>query len=78
MAITRKELDDAGFELSSTPVAWEQFATNADTLVMVTCVPMTSQTYMHIIATSESDAAANQGASDIMTRIKDSKMTLID
>jgi len=35
MAITRKELSDAHFELLSPPVAWEQFAVNEDTLVVL-------------------------------------------
>ena len=37
-AIARKELDKAGFGISSTPAAWEHFATNADTIVGVTNV----------------------------------------
>ncbi|HEV2665699.1 MAG TPA: hypothetical protein VG324_12340 [Blastocatellia bacterium] len=39
-AIARKELDKAGFEIASKPAAWEHFAFNADTIVVVTNVPL--------------------------------------
>jgi hypothetical protein len=79
MAISRKELDKAGFENPSKPVAWEQFAFNADTLVMVTAVPLAEgRTYVHVVATSAADAPAKFWASDIMSRIKRSKMVLFD
>ena len=79
MAITRKELDATGFDLHSTPLAWEQVALNADTIVVATCVPLSSsKTYVHVSAASNTDASAKKWAADIMKRIKESKMVLID
>jgi hypothetical protein len=79
MAISRKELDKAGFQASSAPAAWEQFATNADTLVVVTNVPLSpSKTYVHVVATSNTEASAKRWAADIMQAIKESKMVMID
>ena len=77
--IARKELDKAGFENPSKPMAWEQFAYNGDTLVVVTCVPLSSsKTYVHVVATANSDAPAKHWASDLMEKIEESKLTLID
>ncbi|TAH37106.1 MAG: hypothetical protein EYC70_08995 [Planctomycetota bacterium] len=79
LAITRKELHTADFESSSKASAWEQFAFNADTLVLVTCVPLSSnKTYVHVLATSNGNAAAKKWAAHFMTKIKNSKMVMID
>jgi hypothetical protein len=79
MAIIRKELDKAGFELGSKPVYWEQFAYNADTLVLVIAVPMSaSKTYVDVSATSNVQASAKKWAADLFDAIKNSKMTLLD
>jgi hypothetical protein len=49
-AIARKEPNKAGFEIASTPTAWELFAFNADTIVVVTNVPSSSsKTYVHVL-----------------------------
>jgi hypothetical protein len=78
-AIARKELDEAGFAISSTRAAWEHVAVNADTIIVVTNVPLSpSKTYVHVIATSNADAPAKKWATQIMQAIKDSKMVLID
>jgi hypothetical protein len=78
-AIARKELDKAGFAIASAPAAWEHFATNTDTIVVVTNVPLSpSKTYVHVLATSNADAPAKKWAADINRSIKDSKMQLID
>jgi hypothetical protein len=79
MAIVRKELDKAGFELASKPAYWEQFAYNSDTLVMVTSVPLSeSKTYVHVVATSNAEPSAKKWSADLMTNIKNSKLTLLD
>jgi hypothetical protein len=79
MSIVRKELDKAGYENPSKPSAWEQFAFDDDTLVVVTAVPVSDgRTYVHVIATSNSGDAAERGARDVMKRIKASKMVLLD
>ncbi len=78
-AIARKELDKAGFELASTPAAWEHFATNADTIVVVTNVPLsTSKTYVHVLATANADEPAKKWAAAIEKAISESKLQLID
>ena len=78
-AIARKELDKAGFALSSTPAAWEHFATNADTIMVVTNVPLSaSKTYVHVLATSNTNAPAKKWAAAIQKAINDSKLQLID
>jgi hypothetical protein len=78
-AIARKELDKAGFEIASKPAAWEHFAVNADTIVVVTNVPLSSsKTYVHVLATSNTDAPAKKWSAQIMEAIKKSKMVLID
>jgi hypothetical protein len=78
-AITRKELDKAGFEISSVPAAWEHFAANADTLIVVTVVPLSpSKTYVHVIATSNTEASAKKWSAQIMKAIKESKMVAFD
>lgn len=78
-AIARKELDKAGFELSSTPAAWEHFATNADTIMVVTNVPLSaSKTYVHVLATSNTNAPAKKWAAAIHKAINDSKLHLFD
>jgi hypothetical protein len=79
MAIARKELDKAGFKLLSKPVAWEHVGVNVDTIAVVTCVPVSvSKTYVHVLATSNSETPAKQNARALMTSIKNSKMTLLD
>ena len=78
-AIARKELHNAGFEIRSVPAAWEHFATNADTVVVVTNVPMSSsQTYVHVLATSDADVSAKKWSAQIMEAIKSSNMVLFD
>jgi hypothetical protein len=77
--IARKELDKAGFEISSAATAWEHFAVNADTLAMVTNVPLSaSKTYVHVVATSNANASAKKWAAAIYKAIKESKLQLID
>jgi hypothetical protein len=78
-AIARKELDKAGFVISSAPAAWEHFATNADTIMVVTNVPLsTSKTYVHVLATSNANAPAKKWAAAVYKAINDSTMQLID
>jgi len=78
-AIARKELDKAGFEIASTAAAWEHFATNADTIMVVTNVPLSpSKTYVHVLATANADAPAKKWAAAIQKAITDSKLVLID
>lgn len=78
-AIARKELDKAGFEIASAAAAWEHFATNADTIVVVTNVPLSaSKTYVHVLATASADAPAKKWAAAIHKAIKESKLQLID
>ena len=78
-AIARKELDKAGFEIASKPTAWEHFTANADTIVVVTNVPLSSsKIYVHVLATSNTDAPAKKWSAQIMNAIKESKMTLFD
>ena len=77
--IARKELDNAGFEIASKPTAWEHFAFNADTIVAVTNVPLSSaKTYVHVLAISNTGAPAKKWSAPIMDAIKNSKMTLFD
>jgi hypothetical protein len=79
MAISRTELHKAGFEISSTPAAWEQFAINADTLVIVTSVPLSSSnTYVHVVATSNLEESAKGWSARIMQAIKQSGMVMMD
>jgi len=78
-AIAGKELDKAGFEISSAPAAWEHFATNADTIAVVTNVPLSaSKTYVHVLASSNTEAPAKKWAAAIMKAITESKLQLID
>ena len=78
-AITRKELHSAGFEELSKPAAWEHFAANADTVVVATCVPLSpAKTYVHVLATSNSEASAKKWAAALIKKVKDSKMVLFD
>ena len=78
-AIARKELDKAGFEIASAATAWEHFATNADTIMVVTNVPLSpSKTYVHVLATSNAEASAKKWAAAIQKAITDSKLVLID
>ena len=49
---------------------WEHFAFNADTLVVVTNVPLSSsQTYVHVIATSNTDGLADYWAAQMLDEI---------
>jgi|ERR1700757_3721078 hypothetical protein len=68
---TRVALQKRGFEGAyQNPNAWEHFAFNADTLVLVTNVPLSpSQTYVHVIATSNTDGIANYWAAQMMDEI---------
>ena len=78
-AIARKELDKAGFAIASAAAAWEHFATNADTIMVVTNVPLSpSKTYVHVLATSNASAPAKKWAAAIQKAITASKLTLID
>jgi hypothetical protein len=78
-AIARKELDKAGFDIASAAAAWEHFATNADTIVVVTNVPLSaSKTYVHVLATANADAPAKKWAAAVHKAIKESKLTLFD
>ena len=56
---TRIALQKRGFEGAyQNADLWEHFAFNADTLVVVTNVPLSpSQTYVHVIATSDNGRA---------------------
>jgi len=77
--ISRKELHEAGFEISSKPTAWEQFGVNADTLALATSVPLSaSKTYVHVIATSNTESSAKHWAAELMKSINESKLVLID
>jgi hypothetical protein len=79
LLIARKSLHTAGFELHSKATSWEQFAVNADTLVLVSCVARSaSETYVQVTATSNSDASAKKWMGDIAQRIETSKMVKID
>jgi hypothetical protein len=79
MAIARKELHTAGFDEFSKAAAWEQFAANADTLVLATCVPLSpAKTYVQVLATSNNEASAKKWVAELMKRIKASKMVLFD
>lgn len=63
----------------SSPAAWEHVAVNTDTIVVVTNVPLSpGKTYVHVIATSNTDAPAKEWAAAIMKAIKESKMVQID
>lgn len=74
-----KELDKAGFEIASTAAAWEHFATNADTIVVVTNVPLSpGETYVHVLATSNADGPAKKWSAAIQKAITESKLVLID
>jgi hypothetical protein len=77
--ISRTELHKAGFEISSAPAAWEQFAINADTLVLVSSVPLSSSnTYVHVVATSNLEEPAKRWSAKMMQAIKQSKMVMTD
>ncbi len=78
-AITRKELHTAGFEELSKPAVWEHVGANADTLVVATCVPLSpAKTYVHVLATSNNATSAKKWAAELIKRIKESKMVLLD
>lgn len=78
-SIAHKELGKAGFEVSSPLKDWEHFGSNADTLVLVTNVPLSEKkTYTHVLATSNSQDSAKKWAADLMQAIKDSKAVLFD
>ncbi len=77
--VSRNELRKLGFKTPSTPQAWEQYAYNADTLVLVTTVPLSAgKTYVQVLATSNTDASAKKWQSKIMEAIKNTKLTKID
>lgn len=78
IGIARKVLHDDGFKVGNT-VAWEQFGDNADTLVLVTSVPLSaSKTYVSVVASSNNQASAQMWAPRIMQAIEKSKMVAID
>jgi hypothetical protein len=78
-AIARKELHDAGFKELSKPAVWEHVGANADTIAVVTCVPMQpGKTYVHVVATALADAPAKNWAAELMKQIKESKLVLTD
>jgi hypothetical protein len=79
LLIALKSLHTAGFELHSNATSWEQFAVNADALVLVSCVARSQgETYVQVTAVSNSDAAAKKWMADIAQRIETSKMVKID
>jgi hypothetical protein len=78
IGVARKVLHDEGFKIGNT-VKWEQFGDNADTLVLVTSVPLSaSKTYVSVIASSNNQASAQMWAPRIMQAIEKSKMVTID
>ena len=78
-AIAQKELDKAGFETSSPPAAWEHFAVNADTIAVITDVPLSaSKTYVQVLTTSNANTSAKKWAEEFTAAIKASKMVLFD
>src|SRR5262245_12740294 len=77
--IARSELSKAGFTMLSEPAAWEHVATNAETIAVVSNVPLSaSKTYVHVLVTANTDAPAKKWAAAIMKAIQESKMTLLD
>jgi hypothetical protein len=70
-ADTRTALQKRGFEGAyKNAELWEHFAFNADTLVVVTNVPLSSsQTYVHVIATSNTDGLADYWAAQMLDEI---------
>jgi hypothetical protein len=68
---TRIALQKRGFEGAyQNADLWEHFAFNADTLVVVTNVPLSpSQTYVHVIATSNTDGLAAYWAAQMLDEI---------
>ena len=77
--VARNELRKLGFTNPSSPKAWEQYGYNADTLVLVTNVPLSaSKTYVQVLATSNTDASAKKWQNKIMEAIKNTKLTKID
>jgi hypothetical protein len=78
-AIARSELDRPGFEITSTAATWEHFAVNPDTIVVITNVRLSSnRIYVHVRATSNTDAPAKNWSAQIMEAIKKSKMVSFD
>jgi len=78
MSIIRKELNTLGFENGSSPTAWEQLGVNSDTLVVLTCVPLSaSRTYIHVTATSNNEASSKHWHAEVKDRIENSKMVLM-
>lgn len=79
LIIARKSLSEANFELHSKPASWEQFATNPDTLVLVTCVARSQgEVYVQVSATSNAENSAKKWFADVAQRIETSKLTKID
>ena len=67
---TRIALQKRGFEGAYLDDLWEHFAFNAETLVLVTNVPLSpSQTYVHVIATSNNDGLAAYWAAQMLDEI---------
>jgi hypothetical protein len=79
VAVSRDELKRLGFDNLSGPNAWEQVAVNADSIVFVTSVPLSSKkTYVQVIATSNTEASAKRWRSQIMEAIQRPHITIID
>ena len=78
-AIARKELDKAGFGISSTPAAWgalrnqRRHDRRRDERPVIA-----SKTYVHVLATANADGPAKKWATEINPAINESKMQLID
>jgi hypothetical protein len=78
-SIAWKEVQKAGFTTSSKYMDWHYFFVNADTLVVVSNVPVSeSETHVHVVATSNTDAPAKKWASTVFDKIKNSKLVAID
>jgi hypothetical protein len=78
-SIAWKEVQKAGFTTPSKYMDWHYFFANADTLVVISNVPVSeSETHVHVIATSNTDAPAKKWALELFNKIKDSKLVPID
>jgi hypothetical protein len=78
-SIAWKEVQDAGFETPSKYMDWHYFFFNADTLAVVSNVPVSeSETHVHVVATSDTDEPAKTWAMDLFNKIKNSKLVAID
>jgi hypothetical protein len=71
-------MHDAGFEPLSKPLAWEQHGANADTCAVVTVVPLQNQTYIEVVVMSNERKSRDRWGPELMNRIVDSGLTIID